>query len=70
MKTQKSSRNRSLRIGVASYEEMKARSIAIARGEVTPAPDEPKIWVTSAELAKKVRTGKVPQQLRPLLGTE
>lgn len=36
-----------LRIGIASYEEMKARTMAIARGEHKPGPDEPKVWFTS-----------------------
>lgn len=33
----------------ASYEEMKARSVAIARGLHKLAPDDPKVWFTSAE---------------------
>ena len=32
---------RTLRIGVAPYEDMKARTMAIARGELTPGPDIP-----------------------------
>jgi predicted transcriptional regulator len=43
-----------LRIGIASYEEMKARTKAIARGEYQPAPDEPKVWFTSIESVAKV----------------
>ena len=33
---------------------MKARSLAIARGEVRPLPDEPKVWFTSTENFAKV----------------
>lgn len=36
-----------LRIGIASYMQMKARTMAIARGELRPGPDEPKVWFTS-----------------------
>ncbi|WP_040488119.1 HVO_A0114 family putative DNA-binding protein [Fodinicurvata sediminis] len=47
-----------LRIGIASYEEMKARSLAIARGEVKPGPEEPKVWFTSTEsFAKLLSSG-------------
>jgi len=38
-----------LRIGIKSYQQMKADSIAVARGERTPDPDEPKVWFTSME---------------------
>jgi predicted transcriptional regulator len=44
----------SMRIGIASYEEMKARTMAIARGEYHPEPDEPKVWFTSIESVAKV----------------
>lgn len=43
-----------LRIGIASYEEMKARTMAIARGQLKPDPDEPKVWFTSTESFAKV----------------
>ena len=40
---------RTLRVGIASYEQMKARTLAIARGEYKPAAGEPKVWFTSTE---------------------
>jgi predicted transcriptional regulator len=43
-----------LRVGIASYEDMKARTLAVARGELRIAPDEPKIWFTSTESFAKV----------------
>jgi len=43
-----------LRIGIASYEEMKARTIAIARGERRRYPGEPKVWFRSIESLAKV----------------
>jgi predicted transcriptional regulator len=36
-------------VGIASYEEMKARTLAIATGEYTPKRGEPKVWFTSLE---------------------
>ena len=47
-----------LRVGIASYEEMKARSLAIARGEITPLKDDPHVWFTSAESFAKVLSDK------------
>jgi predicted transcriptional regulator len=40
---------RILRVGIASYDEMKARTLAIARGAVKPRADEPKVWFVSTE---------------------
>lgn len=40
---------RTLRVGIASYEQMKARTLAIACGKYKPAASEPKVWFTSAE---------------------
>lgn len=43
-----------LRVGIASYEQMKARTVAIARGERRVRRGEPKIWFTSVESFAKV----------------
>jgi len=43
-----------LKVGIASYEDVKARTMAVARGEHHIAPDEPKVWFTSAESFAKV----------------
>ena len=43
-----------LKVGIASYEEMKARTMDVARGEQHVAPDEPKVWFTSTESFAKV----------------
>jgi predicted transcriptional regulator len=45
---------RTLKVGIASYEEMKARTMAVARGEHRILPDEPKLWFTSTESFAKV----------------
>jgi predicted transcriptional regulator len=45
---------KTLRVGISSYEEMKARTVAIAHGLHKPASDEPKVWFTSAEAFARV----------------
>ena len=45
---------RTLRVGISSYEQMKARTLAIARGKYKPAAGEPKVWFTSAESFARV----------------
>ena len=49
---------KTLKIGIASYDQMKARTMAIARGEYRPARDEPKVWFTSMESFAKVLSGR------------
>ncbi len=43
-----------LKVGIASYEEMKARTLRIARGERRVAAGEPRVWFTSTESFAKV----------------
>lgn len=43
-----------LKVGIASYEEMKARTLAVARGERRIEADEPKVWFTSTESFAKI----------------
>lgn len=43
-----------LRIGIASYEEMKAMTLAIARGKRKLGPQEPRIWFPSTESFARV----------------
>ncbi len=43
-----------LKVGIASYEEMKARTLAVAWGNRRVAADEPKVWFTSTESFAKV----------------
>jgi predicted transcriptional regulator len=46
--------NRTLKIGIASFADYKARTLAIARGELKPANNEPKVWFQSIESFAKV----------------
>ncbi len=43
-----------LKVGIASYEDFKARTMAIARGELKPSASDPKVWFTSIESLAKV----------------
>jgi predicted transcriptional regulator len=43
-----------LKVGIASYEAFKDRTMAIARGELKPSADDPKVWFTSIESFAKV----------------
>lgn len=43
-----------LKVGIATYEEMKARTLAVARGDLRLTTDEPKVWFTSMESFAKV----------------
>ncbi len=43
-----------LKVGIADYEDMKARTLRIARGEQPPEADGPKVWFTSTESFAKV----------------
>lgn len=43
-----------LKVGIADYEEMKARTLKIVRGEHRPSANEPKVWFVSTESFAKV----------------
>jgi predicted transcriptional regulator len=58
-----------LKIGIATADEMKARTLAIARGELKPAGDDPKIWFTSPESFAKVLSNKNRELLNLIAAT-
>ena len=49
---------KTLKIGIAGYDRMKARTMAIARGDHKPSKGEPTVWFTSIESFAKVLTGR------------
>lgn len=53
-----------LKVGIAGYEEMKARTMRIAKGEEKPAPGDPKVWFTSMESFAKVLSAGNRELLR------
>lgn len=60
---------RTLRIGIADYDRMKARTMEIARGERKPAKGEPMVWFTSVESFAKVLSRR-NQELLALIARE
>jgi predicted transcriptional regulator len=36
-----------IKIGIASQQKIRQRVLAIAKGEITPKPSDPKVWFTS-----------------------
>lgn len=53
-----------LRVGIATLDEYKQRTLAIARGELNPGPMEPKIWFNSIESFAKVLSERNRELLR------
>ena len=59
-----------LKIGIADTEEMKARTLRIARGEEQPSPDDPKVWFISTESFSKVLSAPNREMLRMIAEQE
>lgn len=55
-----------LKVGIASYQEMKAQTMALARGERRVSSDEPKVWITSTESFAKVLSAGNRELLRAI----
>ncbi len=56
-----------LKVGIASYDDMKARTMAAARGERCLAAHEPKVWFTSTESFAKVLSAGNRELLRMIV---
>lgn len=57
---------KTLKIGIADYDQMKARTLAIARGEYGPTKGEPTVWFTSLESFAKVLSRRNRTLLAPI----
>jgi predicted transcriptional regulator len=53
-----------LKVGIADYDEMKAHTMRIARGEEKPSPNDPKVWFTSTESFAQVLSAGNRELLR------
>ena len=53
-----------LKVGIAGYDEMKARTMRIARGEEKPARGDPQVWFTSLESLAQVLSAGNRELLR------
>ncbi len=62
---------KSIKIGIMPKEQIRARVLAIARGDIKPRPSEPKIWFTSMKSLAEVLSDdnrallKVIRDIRP-----
>ena len=61
---------KTLKIGIAGYDRMKARTMAIARGEHKPARGEPTVWFTSIESFAKVLSARNRELLETIAREE
>jgi predicted transcriptional regulator len=59
-----------LKVGIASREEFKKRTMAIARGRYTPDKDEPKVWFESLGTLSQVLSDQNRDLLRIILQTQ
>lgn len=57
---------REMRIGIASYKEIKKHTISIARGEHKPTGNEPTIWFDSIESMAQVLSSKNQELLKKI----
>ena len=59
-----------LKVGIASFDQYRKRTMAIARGEFKPAAGEPKVWFTSIESFARVLSDKNRELLALIAQTE
>ena len=59
-----------LKVGIASLEQYKARTMAIVRGEFKPAAGDPKVWFTSLESFARILSDKNRALLALIAETE
>jgi predicted transcriptional regulator len=61
---------KTLKVGISSLEDMKKRTIAIARGQLKPSKGDPKVWFTSPESFAKVLSNKNRALLKVIVSTQ
>ena len=60
---------KTLKVGIASREAYKKRTMAIARGEYVPAKDEPKVWFESLQSLSQVLSDQNRDLLKLIIQT-
>jgi predicted transcriptional regulator len=55
---------RTLKVGIADPDEMKARTLRIARGEEKPSESDPKVWFASTESFARILSAPNREMLR------
>lgn len=58
---------KALKIGIASFQEYKKRTLAIAKGKYKPDPDEPKIWFESLQSMAQLLSNENQELLRIIM---
>ena len=61
---------KTLRVGIASLDQYKERTMAIVRGEYKVGPDEPKVWFSSIESFAKILSEPNRELLRIIAETK
>jgi predicted transcriptional regulator len=61
---------KTLKVGIASLDEFKEYTLAIARGEYKRKPDDPKVWFSSIESFAKVLSERNRELLRIIAETK
>lgn len=61
---------KTLKVGIASFEQYKKRTMAIAKGEFKPAASDPKVWFTSIESFARILSDKNRELLALIAQTE
>ena len=59
-----------LKIGIATYDELKARTMAITKGKHKPKRGEPKVWFTSMESFARILSDRNRELLDLIVETE
>jgi len=58
-----------MKVGIAPFADFKARTLAIAKGELKPKADEPKVWFPSTESFARVLSEKNRDLLKTIVDT-
>lgn len=58
---------KTIKVGIMSLEDYKARTIAIAKGEYIPKKDEPKIWFSSLKSMAQILSNENQELLKIIL---
>jgi predicted transcriptional regulator len=61
---------KTLKVGIASYGDMKARTLAIANGKLQPKASDPKVWFTSPESFAKMLSNRNRALLAQIADTQ
>lgn len=56
-----------IKIGIMSQQEIRSRTLAIAKGEYKPKSDEPKIWFTSIRSLAEILSDQNQQMLKIMM---